>query len=359
MNIICALIFLLLTSCSNFINNQQNTATIKPVTIISVNEKVVIENNNTVYSAETADVKSLEKLAKNFKYVLQIGDQVNILVWGQPELNNPSVNNLTRDPGVIFTIDQQGKIYYPYVGGVKLAGLTPYQARQFLSRSLSKFFKNAEVNLVVVTYANAHIDVLGAVNEPKRIPLTEVPLPITSAITLAGGENKEGNIRNVILKRAHKHYQFDLLSLENAKAQQIIMQPFDTVFVNRYYNKRVYVLGELSEPNIVWLEDERANVADALSATHGLIIQRSNKIVYLLRLDEERNPLVYSFNTRSLSGLILASHFKLKMNDVVYVCTKPIALWNDIIQQILPTVMMGELSTRSASNVGRAKRDFN
>lgn len=349
----------LLWGCTNFTGGSSPARVNNTIHVIIVDERVVMDNNHAILNAETANLKQLDHLSSRFNYVLEVGDQINILVWGQPELNNPSINNLTRDPGVVFTIDQQGKIYYPYVGGIKLSGLTPFQARHLLSQRLSKFFKQAEVNLVVVTYANAHINVLGAVNEPKRIPLTEVPLPITTAITMAGGESKEGNIRNVILKRAKKRYQFDLLALKNNKAKDIIMQPFDTVFVNRYYNKRVYVLGELSEPNIVWLEDERANVADALSSTHGLIIQRANKMVYVLRRDAKNNPLVYTFNTHRLDGLILASHFKLAMNDVVYVCSKPITLWNDIIQQLLPTVMIGELSTRSAANIGRAKRDFN
>jgi polysaccharide biosynthesis/export protein len=349
----------LLQACSALPHESlRPSATINPIQVIKVNERVVIDNNIALFNTVVQETTELAKLSKSFTYRLQIGDQINIIVWGHPELNNPSVNNLTRDPGVIFTIDQQGRIYYPYIGALKFAGLTPYEARNYLSRMLSKFIKDAVVNLVVVNYANAHIDVLGAVNMPKRIPLTEVPLTITNAISLAGGEGREGNIRNIILKRSNREYHIDLLAINNQLSSQIIMQPFDTVFVNRFFNHRVYILGEVYEPKVVWLEDQHANVAEALSAAKGFIIPRSNRKVYLLRFDSNGIPLVFDFEISSMSGILLSSQFKLKMNDVIYLSSKSITAWNDIAQQVLPTVMMTELATRSVTNIARARRDF-
>ncbi len=258
----------------------------------------------------------------------------------------------------MFTVDDNGDIFYPYVGRVHLAGRTLSNARYYLKTRIAKYIKHPSVNISVAEFANAHVDVLGAVNKPSRIPLTQVPLSLSDAISQAEGENEFGNLRNVILKRGNKTYHINLLAKNNSTSDKIILEPGDVVFVNKFSETRIYVLGEVFEPTVVWLEDDHLNLADALSSAKGTIIERAKKDVFVIRLNQQHHPVAYEVNLSKPAGLLLASRFKLRPDDVIYVGTRNVTVWNDIIRQLLPTAQLVENVTRSVSNVTRAISDI-
>lgn len=349
------------------INDKSN------IPIYPIDSNVIIKNNEFYQKRQYLTDKTAKQLDATYQYIIKTGDKLTITIWGHPNLNNPNILTVvTRRPdqntsnqsvitsksGTVFTVDDLGNIDYPYVGKVHLAGRTIPNASFHLKTKIAQYIKMPSINLDVFEYANAHVNVLGAINKPQRIPLTNVSLNIADAIATAGGESLEGNIRNVELKRGNQTYYLDLLAKNNARGYEVNLHPGDLVYVNKYYQTRVYVIGELMKPSVVWLQDNHVSLTEALATAEGLNIPRAKQDVYVIRVDEGQCPEAFHVNLLKPAGLLLASNFKLRPNDVVYVGTRDITAWNDVVSQLLPTAMALEYSTRSVNDITRSIRDI-
>ena len=127
--------------------NQNDQAQKAPV--IPINANLIIEQR------KKANIQA-QQAAKNYvppegftasksgyEYTIGYQDVLNIIVWDYASLTNPSTNLINADnlKSSGFTVDANGNIFYPYVGYVKVAGLTVAEARNLIAKKLSKYLK--------------------------------------------------------------------------------------------------------------------------------------------------------------------------------------------------------------------------
>ncbi len=111
-------------------------------------------------------------------YTIGVDDQINISVWGNPEL--------TLD----MPVRPDGKISMPLIGDIQAGGLTPEQVASDIKTKLSRYIKNPNVT-VILTELRSHtyisrIRVTGAVQAPVSIPYRQ-GMTLLDAILAAGG----------------------------------------------------------------------------------------------------------------------------------------------------------------------------
>lgn len=136
-------------------------------------------------------------------------------------------------------VSQEGFITYPFVGNIKVTGLTAIQLEQQLTQILGKdYFVNPQVSVFVKEYHSRKIYVTGQVKKPGSYDFTpEKPLTIMEVITLAGGFtdfaaiNKTKVIR--VVNGVKKIITINISDITNNvdKNQDIILQPNDMVVV--------------------------------------------------------------------------------------------------------------------------------
>jgi len=125
-------------------------------------------------------------------YILGVGDTVFFSVIGAEELNTPS------------KILYDGNAIIPFLGPVKLSGLSVLSASKYLENLLSKELINPKVELFISEYRPIKVSIIGEVLRPGIYKLStstsDLPTVIT-AIEEAGGISKMANLTKINLKR--------------------------------------------------------------------------------------------------------------------------------------------------------------
>ena len=134
-----------------------------------------------------------------FSYNLRVGDTIAIEVFGQEQF--------AKTLKVAF----DGTISYPYVGTIKVAGLTTEQVKSIVEQSLRRLIKDPIVTVYVVEYAPMHIYLQGAVNQTLDISnFPEVTLTRVFSI-LSLSPASQTDLENVQIRRGGKTQVFNML----------------------------------------------------------------------------------------------------------------------------------------------------
>lgn len=299
-------------------------------------------------------------LASPTPYLIGSGDILSIVVWDHPELSTPAMagpatmtasgtDNGTT-PG--FVIDQDGLVQFPYVGQLKLAGLTEAQARSLLSTKLARTLKKPDLTLRVQAYRSKRIYIDGEVKTPGTQSINDIPMTLMEALNRAGGVLPMGDQSQIRISRAGTTYRINIPQLmqKDINPASILLANGDVVRVVSRDESKVFVLGEVSRPASLPMRNGHLTLNEALGDTGGLNpLSANGQQVYVVRNAQDKEPIVYHLDARSPVAFALAENFELKAKDVVYVDTAPLALWNRVISLILPSAQ----SVMSAAQVAK------
>lgn len=195
-------------------------------------------------------------------------DILNVIVWDHSELTTVSTQMSTPDQSGLLVSDQ-GTISFPFAGTFKVADLSLPQIETLIEKRISKYIRNPQVTVRVVTFRSKEAQVLGEVGGQRTVPLTDKPMSLLDALNQAGGTS--------------------VLSANTT---------------------RIYVI--------------RGNVNDIT---------------------------VFKLNAKSPEMMVVAQHFNIKNNDIIYVSPLSITSWNRVMSQLLPTLGNAALVQATAKSM--------
>lgn len=274
-------------------------------------------------------------------YRIGAGDSLYITVWEHPELTAPAgPQQSTIANGRLVRSD--GTLFYPYVGSLKVAGMTIEQLREALSTSLAKYVEKPQVDVSVVSYGSQHITLQGAFMKTDPQPITAVPLTLAQALGVATINTEQANLSGLVLNRDGHDYHLDLdaLNRDDHLAQDIYLKSGDRLFMPYNDRQEAYVVGEVNRPMAISFKTSDLSLTQALGRVGGLNETTSKgKAVYVIRgmKDLEKEPAkVFQLDARSPVAFALADQFKVKPGDVVFVGPADITRWSRFLVQLLP-----------------------
>ena len=284
----------------------------------------------------------LAESADHYEYRVGPGDVLTITVWEHPELTIPAGSERTAEEAGNWVHDD-GTIYYPYVGSIRVAGLKVTEIRQMLIQRLTKYIENPQVDVTVAAFRSQLVYVTGNVKEPGTHPITNVPMRLVDAISMAGGLDGRADWRNVTLTRDGHDYRLSLQAIYERGDPRfnVLLRSGDVVHVGRDDDNKVFVLGEVSKPTAMPMGRNGLTLAEALADAGGISELRANASgVFVMRRAEGGQPGqidLYQLDARDATALVLADDFTLRSRDIIYVTAAPVARWNRVIQQLIPT----------------------
>jgi polysaccharide export outer membrane protein len=274
-------------------------------------------------------------------YRIGAGDVLFITVWEHPELTAPSgAQQQINANGRLVRPD--GTLYYPYVGNLKVAGLTLEELRAEIADKLAEYIEKPQVDVNVIDYGSQKVWFNGAFSETGTQPITVLPLTLGEALGRAKIVAADADLSGLVLTRDGVDYHLDLDALHRGPngPADIYLKGGDHVFLPYNDRKQVYLMGEVVRPMALSFKTSDMSLSQALGQVGGLSPTTSKgKAVYVIRgvADMEKQPAtVYSLDARSPAAFVLADAFKLRPGDVVYVGAAGVTRWNRLVSQLLP-----------------------
>ncbi|MBU2869196.1 polysaccharide export protein [Colwellia sp. E2M01] len=352
-NIIVAISLMLTTGCSMIPGSHMEGVSVDSDNS-SLEQDLDNVNISIIDSSLIAHLKTDSVAAKlsssaaidtsDYEYILGVGDVLSIGVWDHPELTIPAAVQRTAEFDG-FRIQSDGTITYAYAANVKAAGRTIRQLHWVLRQELGKVIANPQLDLKVVGFRSQKAYITGEVNKPGTQPITEIPLTLIDAINAAGGLSERADWRTVTFSRNDKTeiIKLDDFYTKGDISQNRLLQHGDIIHVNRTDNQKVFVLGDVIKAGSIEINRYGLSLAEAISDVGGLNERTANAngiFVLRKRAPNEEGIIadVYQLNAQNTVAFVLADQFKLQPRDIVYVTTAPVARWNRLLSQLVPTV---------------------
>jgi len=306
------------------------------------------------------DVQAL--FGKPKRYTIGPGDVVGVIVYDHPELlpNAGAVISQQSDPTGVsvapgFIVDSSGEIAFPYVGRVRVAGLTEAEAGELISKLIVTQVREPEVTVRIQSFRSRRAYIEGEVRVPGSQVFTDLPMTLSEAINRAGGITANGNFANVTLVRDGKSIDINLTRLREAgrDGNDIPLMSGDTIRVGHREDAKVYVMGEILRPSALTVRSNgRLNLNEALGEAGGPILTTSNPgQIYVIRQGATGLPAIFHLDAKNPAAMVLARQFSLESQDVVYIDPVPLVKWNRVISLILPAAQVANLGSQTVDRV--------
>lgn len=321
-----------------------NDGGISSIQVLPVNNRTLAKiAQAAAASAQPFDGDAIPVSAEA-EYTLGVGDVLSVVVWDHPELTNPTGSGAAaNDPNSGRVVDARGYIYYPYVGPVKVLGLTVNELRNKLTAGLARVIQTPQVDVKVSAYRSRRAQISGAVTQPGIVVLDDTQKGILEGLNERGGVNANGSKRTVLLTRAGKTYRLDaqqVVASRGASANPRLL-PGDVLYVPDRTEDQAFVMGSVKTEGAVFLEATRTTLIQALAQSGGLDRNISNDggiLVFRRPSQTDAPATVLKLDMGTPLGLLLAGEVELQPRDVVYVASTDFAKYNGIIGQLLPTI---------------------
>lgn len=153
-----------------------------------------------------------------------------------------------------YLVDNNGEVDYPFVGKIKLAGLSIPQANELIKSKIAPFFKEG-VDYIVNTYIeNYEVTVMGEVKSPNTFTSSRNKMTVLEALAMAGDMTIYGkrDCVKILREKADGEYEIHELDMRDAN---VLNSPY-------YYLQQrdiVYV-----EPNEVMVEESKIGTTTRL-----------------------------------------------------------------------------------------------
>lgn len=298
------------------------------------------------------DVKALMADPANSKYEVGPGDVLQVIVFGQEQLNNPMGDSDSKVAGQL--VSATGTVYFPYVGEIEVAGLTLEQIREKIAAGLSTYIRQPQVDVRVRKFRSKRVFISGDIAKPCTVPLTTIPLTVLRALnkceTLVSPQ-QEGpfGIQNVVLIRDGEATQLSLNELYR-HGTPVPLQAGDRLIVDDSAS-RVFMVGEFEKQLALPYSTGGMTLGDAIADAGGINLATADaSSIYVIRGFMEPKPggeggevvtlrpKVFHLDASSVNALLLANRFHLKPRDIVFAAPASMVNFNRALALLTPTL---------------------
>ncbi len=271
---------------------------------------------------------------------LGVGDVVQIAIFESQQGGLFIPADAGSRPGNFVTLPQQtinrdGTISVPYAGRILAAGRNVEVVQKEIEDALANRAIEPQVLITKINSRSAQVAVLGDVNQPAKIEISEAGDRVLDVISRAGGLSSPGAETYITLQRRGRSATVLYDHLVDTPAENIFTAPGDTILVNR--ERRTYMaFGAAGLNGRFDFEETDLKLGEALGKAGGLLDARANPGQVLLYRPVNREllrklgvdtskitgttiPVIFRANLRDPAAFFAVQKFPMQDKDIVYV----------------------------------------
>lgn len=233
------------------------------------------------------------------------------------------------------TVDRTGAISVPYAGRVKVAGRTSDMVKTEIESLLSNRAIEPQVVLTTVKSRSSQVAVLGDVNSPTKIEISQAGERVLDAIAEAGGLSSPGIETYITLQRRGREATVLFDTLIKNPAENIYVAPGDTIYANR--ERRTFLaFGATGASGRFDFGESNLTLGEALGKAGGLLDDRADPSTVFIYRSEARDtlakigvdvakfegkeiPVVFHANLRDPAAYFVTQKFPMNDKDILYI----------------------------------------
>ena len=266
--------------------------------------------------------------------VIATGDELRLTVWDSDAdslLTNSSPSTVIE----ALSVSPDGTIFIPYVGDVRVAGMTAQLARIELQERIDVVAPQAQVQLEMVEGRTNSVDLVSGVGSPGRLPMPDRNYTVLNAIADAGGVNAGFANPQIRLIRSGSVYGTSIDRLFAEPGLDTLLRGGDRVIVED--DRRYFLsLGAAGEQDQHIFPQDRVSALDAMAIIGGVESRRGDPGGVLILREyptsavraDHRGPdqsrVVFALDMTNADGLFSARNFRINPGDLVLVTESPV-----------------------------------
>jgi polysaccharide export outer membrane protein len=271
---------------------------------------------------------------------LGVGDVVQVAVFEAQAGGLFIPSDAGSRPGNFISLPQQtighdGTITVPYAGRIRASGRAVAVVQADIERRLADRAIDPQVVITKINGSSAEVSILGDVNTPSRIELTDAGARLLDVIAKAGGLRYPNIETTVTLQRHGRLATIRYKRLSVTPSENIFAAPGDSILVER--ERRTFLAFGASGGNgRIDFEETTLTLAEALGKAGGLLDSRADASQVMLyrqspkallvklgvdvsRFPDETVPVIFRANLKDPSAFFAIQKFPMQDKDAIYI----------------------------------------
>ena len=265
--------------------------------------------------------------------IIAAGDTLKITIWDAED------NSLLAAPGQRaaqlqdVTVSSTGRIFLPFVGEMKVSGMSPETARARIEERLIETVPSAQVQLDANPGRGNTANLVSGVRAPGVYPLMDQDVTILNLISVGGGPITDLKNPQVRLFRGNEVYGISLDRLFENPSLDTTLRGGDRIILEAD-DKYFLSLGAAGREAVHPFTKDDVTALYALATIGGISDLRANPQGILILREYDASAVradgppmervIFSVDLTTADGLFSAGKFKIMPGDLVYVTESPI-----------------------------------
>jgi len=249
---------------------------------------------SSLFSKTPSTFSPVENVPVAGDYRLQPGDEFELTIWGQVNLQQK------------LRVDNSGDVFIPQVGKFNVSGIAFGDLEGRINAEVGRNFRNYQLSVTMGRLNQLAVFVTGFAKRPGRYNVSSTST-LLNALFASGGPSQQGTLRRVELKRDGKLVgSFDLyaLLLNGDKRADLRLQAGDVIHIPSV-GERVAIAGPVKVPAIYEL-NRNETLSDLMKWAGGLTTTASSLQASLERIVNRESRIVDQVDLKRAAGLNLS-----------------------------------------------------